>query len=751
MRRALAIAVIAAAVVPGCRRERESAPAPAPPAQAAPLALAGTTACGGCHRPELEAWRRSQHAHAIAPGDVHGLRGDFTSKEFIAREGRYFVHALGPDGAPGDFLVKYAFGVEPLQQVILELPKGHLQAYTRAWDVAKKRWFDLYPNEKLVPGDELHWTGREQSWNYMCADCHSTDVRKGYDAATDSYDTRFAELTIGCEECHGPGSRHVEWARTKTGPIGLANDLSEHAGARWTLDPATGNSTRSRPRPDDRELETCAPCHARRAQLAEGRRAGEPLLDFYRPALLEEPTYWADGQQRAEDYTWGSFLQSRMYAHGVTCSDCHEPHTAELRAEGNALCERCHEQPKYDTPKHHFHAPDSAGAQCVNCHMPATTYMQIDPRRDHSLRVPQPALTVAIGVPNACDGCHREKGAAWAAAELRKRLGHDPTGFQTFGRTFHDAALGREGAGAALAALASDAAQPAIARASALERLGAHPQAGAAEAGLRAANDPSALVRLGAALLAGGLTAETRVAVAAPLCSDPVRAVRIEAARVLSSVPPERFDPAQRRAYQTALAEFTAAQAVALDLPGAHLNLAVVDEHEGRRPAAEAQYRSALRIDPDFTPARLNLSRLLNALDRNADAERVLRDGIARVPDQGELQYSLGLLLAEEKRVPEAATALGRAADLMPERARVRYNQALALQQIGRRADAEAAFLAAEKIDPADPEIAYALAILYVQAEEWARARVAAERLVTLSPNDPQAQQLLERIRQRSP
>ena len=46
---------------------------------------------------------------------------------------------------------------------------------------------------------------------------------------------------------------------------------------------------------------------------------------------------------------------------------------------------------------------NSAGAQCVACHMPTETYMQVDPRHDHSLRVPRPAQTVALGVPNACE------------------------------------------------------------------------------------------------------------------------------------------------------------------------------------------------------------------------------------------------------------------------------------------------------------------------------------------------------------
>ena len=110
----------------------------------------------------------------------------------------------------------------------------------------------------------------------------------------------------------------------------------------WTRVATTGNATRSQPRTSDREIETCAQCHSRRSQIADGYEAGKPFLDYYRPALLSRPLYHADGQQRDEVYIWGSFLQSKMYARGVTCSDCHNPHSGKLRAEGNAVCATCH-------------------------------------------------------------------------------------------------------------------------------------------------------------------------------------------------------------------------------------------------------------------------------------------------------------------------------------------------------------------------------------------------------------------------
>ncbi|HTO70548.1 MAG TPA: tetratricopeptide repeat protein [Myxococcota bacterium] len=743
-------AALLAAALFGCR-ERAAAPPPASPAAPAPASFVGSEACAGCHAAEAAAWRASEHAHAIQPADANTVLADFSRAEFSVRDGQYRVHAAGPDGAPADFHVRYTFGVEPLQQYLLELPGGRLQAYTRAWDVSRKRWFDLYPGEKLAPGDELHWTGRQQNWNYMCADCHSTDVRKGFDFASRTYDTKFAELAVGCEACHGPGSAHVEWAKSKRGPLGLTVDLSERAGAHWTLDPQTGNSTRSRPRPDDAELEACAPCHARRSQLAEGWRAGHAFLDHYRPALLAEPAYWADGQQRAEDYTWGSFLQSKMYAHGVTCSDCHEPHSAALRAEGNALCERCHSAEKYDAPAHHFHRAGSPGARCVSCHMPAATYMQIDPRRDHSLRVPRPALSAALGAPDACTSCHRDKTQAWAASQLRRWLGHDPTGFQTFGPALHDAALNRDGAAAELVAVANDAAQPAVARASALALLAEHPGAGATEAGLRSAKDASALVRLGAAMLAGGLTAEARVAVAAPLCADPARAVRSEAASALAGAPRDLFTPAQGAAFARAADDYVAAQRWAADRPEAHVNLGSFFANLSRWDEAQAEFQNALALDARYVPALVNSADAYRAQGREDDALRELQKARELAPDSAPVRFSLGLALTRKGDRDAALAELERAVALAPDERLYGYTAAVALHSFGKSAEAIRRLESLRKRWPTDPDVLLALATMQRDAGNRAAARDAAQALLAARPGDPNARALLDQLDGREP
>jgi predicted CXXCH cytochrome family protein len=746
----------ATALLRGSRRTEAARPPPAPPA--AP-AFVGSETCAACHRAEHDAWKGSQHARAIQRATPGAVRGDFGGATFTAggvrttfhrREGRPVVRTDGPDGKLADFEVAFTFGVEPLQQYLVELPGGRLQALPIAWDARPaaeggQRWFHLYPGERVDHRGELHWTKPAQGWNHVCADCHSTDVRKGYDAATDRFATRWSELTVGCEACHGPGSAHVAWARSPRdarGGNGLTVALDERRGVTWGLDPATGAVTRSRARAGDREIEACAPCHSRRAQLAEGHRAGDPLLDHYRPTPIVPDLYHPDGQQRGEVYVWGSFLQSRMYRAGVTCSDCHDPHSEGLRAEGNALCTRCHVAAVYDGPRHHLHAAGSAGASCVACHMPATPYMVIDPRRDHRLGVPRPDLSVALGVPNACTGCHRGRSARWAADAVRRGYGRDARGLQSFGEAFHAAETGRPGAGTALAALVADGGQPAIVRASALARLEGRAEPAAAGAALAGARDPSPLVRLAAATVAGSLPPRERAAVAGPLLADPLRAIRVEAAGALAGIPLDALGPDARAAWPRAVDDYVAAQRYAADRPEARTNLGTFYARLGRAGDAEAEFAAAARLDPAYVPAYVNAADAYREQGREDDAVRWLEAGLAAAPASAALHHALGLAQARRHEGAAALRSLARAARLEPTNARYAYVHAVALHSLGRTSEAIAALERAARRWPADRDVLLALAVARRDAGRLAAARDAARALLAAHPDDPEARAL---------
>ena len=516
----------------------------------------------------------------------------------------------------------------------------------------------------------------------MCADCHSIDVRKNYDPATDRYRSTWAEISVGCEACHGPGSRHIDWT-TDEGhdpTRGLNVALDERRGAGWTIDPQTGNARRSRDRRADTEVEVCAPCHSRRAQIAEGWQAGKRFLDFYRPALLEPGLYHADGQQRDEVYTWGSFLQSRMYRQGVTCSDCHEPHAGKLRAEGNALCSTCHSAAKYDAMDHHRHAGTGAGTRCVDCHMPPTTYMVVDPRRDHSLRVPRPDLTISAGTPNACNGCHAQKSAQWADDAIRAWYGHRPEGLQRYATAFSHAERGSADAGPELVAVARDVGQPPFARASALQALARFPSRNASGVALQSAGNSDPLLRRASIAALSNAPPAERWTALAPLLADPIRTVRLDAAVALADVPASRTDAV----FQRAASEYEASLRYTADRPESRVALANFHARQGRDADAEAAFRAAIAFDPAFVPAYVNYADLLRARHRDADAEATLRDGLVHAPNDSTLHHTLGLALVRLGTPAAGLRELERAAQLAPANVRFAYVYAVALNDQGR-------------------------------------------------------------------
>jgi len=675
-------------------------PAAATAATPAP-GYVGSAACRDCHADEYQRWQASQHAVAMQVADERTVLGDFSgvkfshrgvTSEFFRRDGKFMVRTDGPDGKLADFEVRHTFGVHPLQQYLIELDGGRVQALSIAWDARPKdqggqRWFHLYPGERIAHTDELHWTQRQQNWNFMCSDCHSTEVRKNFDAAADTFATTWFEISVGCEACHGPGSNHVAIAREAAGrdPAAAAGGLTvtfdERKGVAWVIDPATGNAARSVPRESSKELDVCAQCHARRGQFSNDYRPGEPFTEHYLPALLDPGLYHPDGQQRDEVFNWGSFLSSRMHEKGVTCGDCHDPHGGKLHAPGNAVCAQCHAAAKYDAPSHHFHQQGSAGAACAACHMQTETYMVVDPRHDHSFRIPRPDRTVSLGTPNACNQCHTDRKAEWAAAEIRKRYPDPKPGFQGFAEAFAAADRGDPSATMPLVQVAANLDESAIARASAIARLARLPSENAlfaAEAGLK---DPSPLVRRASIAVYEQLPPLRRQAVM-PLLADPSRIVRMQAARSLAPLADDAFDATTLAAFQAASAEFIAAERFNADRPEHRTNLGGFLAERGEQAAAEAEYQAALRLDQRFVPAWANLADLRRLQGRETEAEATLREGLKLVPDAAALHHALGLSLVRQQRRAEALLELKRATDLEPDNPRYKYVYDIAVREL---------------------------------------------------------------------
>jgi tetratricopeptide (TPR) repeat protein len=724
-----------------------------PPAAATYL---GSAACAQCHAKEAEAWRGSQHERAMQVAGEGTVLGDFANAKFthagvtssfFRRDGKYYVHTDGPDGKLADFEIRYTFGVAPLQQYLIGLSGGRLQALGIAWDARPKgeggqRWFHLYPSRKLQAGDPLHWTGIDQNWNYQCADCHSTHLRKGYDEASGTFRTTWTDLNVGCEACHGPGSDHVAWA-TQEGDRqrfaankGLTAVLDERRGVTWTHGAEAAGAVRSKPRTSEREIEVCARCHARRGQFSDEHAAGQPLQDAFRPALLESGLYYPDGQQRDEVYIYASFLQSRMHAMGVTCSDCHDPHTQRPRATGNAMCAQCHAPAKFDSAEHHRHRPGTPAAQCVACHMPATTYMVVDPRRDHSFRIPRPDRTLSLGAPNACNQCHVKESAQWAADQLRKWYPQPKAGYQSFAEALHAGDRGAPGARDALLAIVSDKAQSPIARASAIARLGRFLSPAALPAVANALGDPDANVRMAAVQALSGTDPATRLGTLPRLLADPVRAVRMEAARALAGDAERQLSAADRAAFDRALAEYVAAQRFNADRPEAQSALGSLHASRGRVEEAASAYGRALERDPTYVQAAINLADLRRGAGDEDAAEQTLRAAIARMPNSAPARHALGLALIRQRQTAEAMAELAQAAKLAPDDPRFAYVYAVALHDTGKPAEALRTLQAALARHPYDREILFALASYQRESGDIAAARNHARVLLELEPEN---------------
>ncbi len=729
----------------------------------------GGRECVTCHEHENVRWLGSHHQLAMQPASDTTVLGDFNHASFsnnditstFFRSGpKFMVRTDGPDGALHDYEIKYTFGVYPLQQFLIAMPGGRLQAFGIAWDSRPserggQRWFALYPGQKITYRDSRHWTGIDQNWNYMCADCHSTNLRKNYDARSRTFSTSYSEIDVSCEACHGPGSNHVAWAKKKGdwkkfgASEGLTIALDERRGVAWRIDPATGNARRSSPRQSAREIQVCARCHSRRGEIHEDYVHGQPAGDDYRVAILDQNLYYPDGQIKEEDYEYGSFIQSRMFHAGVTCSDCHEPHTLKIRATGNNICMQCHSAQKYDSPKHHFHKIGSTGARCVECHMPTRTYMVVDPRRDHSIRIPRPDLSVKLGTPNACNNCHADKPAQWALESVGKWYGHAAQGFQRFAETLDGGSAGAPGAQQSLERLIADREQPAISRATALSVLADYappPTDAAVGAGV---TDDSALVRRAAAHALSNSDPGASANTLAPLLSDRIRAVRIEAAEVLAGLPADNLPADVAAAFRRATDEYISALQLNADRPEAHLNLGLLYARENHFDKAEAELKIALSLDPGFTPAAVNLADLYRGQNRDEEGERILEDAIRRSPNDASLEHALGLLMVRQKHSAQGLDLLAAAARIDPANARYVYVYAVALNGAGRTRAAIETLERSIEVHPYDRDSLAALVNFLEQSGDPAKALIYAQRLDELEPENPQVRQMLKELSSR--
>lgn len=681
-------------------------------------AYVGTAQCQQCHQQAYKDFASSDHFHAMDSAVDKAVKGDFNNRFFVYYGDTSFFYKKGNDfyirtkdstGKATEFKISYTFGWQPLQQYLVQFPDGRIQSLPYCWDTRPKekggqRWFHLYNKENILPGDELFWMRANHNWNYMCADCHTTDYKTNFEIDNNSFHSKWSEQRVSCESCHGPASGHIEWASSKDGADSLKGFINSLAvkKTQWVFNQDKGIAYPKEIINNTRGIETCARCHSRATRFSDDYRHGESLLQTHLPANIDSGIYYMDGQVKDEDFEYGSFLQSKMYAQGVSCVNCHNPHSGRVIAAGNQLCSSCHSDARFNTPTHTRHLVGSTGAQCINCHMPVTTYMVVDDRRDHSFSIPRPDLSATLGSPNACNKCHTDKPVSWAASNFSKWYGNKFAQTTTYGELLSLISKRAAGSEAALYQLLTSPVYPAVIKTAALHQYNHYTSKRITDQTRLYLKSADPAMRLSGVQALAGLQEAELLPTMIPVLGDPVRLVRFEALNALAPLY-GRLDEAAKAAFDRVAQEYLAVQVNMSHRPEAVLNRAVMLSSMGKSTEAEQVYLQGINRFPASIALYINLADLYRSLEDDAKAKVYLDKALAIRPGDPFLQYSTGLWYIRNKQQVAGMASLKKAATLAPANASFVYAYAIGLYSTGeptRALDLLEKFLAGGNNDP---------------------------------------------------
>lgn len=662
----------------------------------------GDVQCMQCHKTAFKEWKKSDHDLAMKIANDSTVLGDFNdvrttldgvSYFFSKKNSNFSVHIKEIDGSEQEYIISYTFGVHPLQQYLIDFENGKKQVLRVTWDAVEKKWYHQYAGDKMDPHDWMHWTESSQNWNTMCAECHSTNLKKNYNHQDDSFKTTYSSINVSCESCHGPGEKHVLWATNSNEEDGVANAYI-----------LKGNSQFN-------QLNMCAACHSRRAKLTENYAPGQYFEDQYLLQVLDTVNYHGDGQIKNEDYVYGSFIQSKMFHNDVKCTDCHNPHTLKLKMQGNNLCMQCHE-PKYNEPSHHFHSVDSKSSLCINCHMTGETYMGIDFRRDHSFRVPRPDQSVIYGTPNACIGCHMDKSDTWAANQVKQWYGEKRQEHFSDGMLLSTKSGMTPNERKMLDDYINNLKYPAIARATVIDNLNITSTAQFLPI-LNSLKDQSPLVRYNALMKFMILNPAERISIASEHIKDTSRVVRIAAAELLNGIPQEQLQNLDQYALSIAQDELRTMLYANADFSTGRLRLGDYLFQNNDIPGAIKQYETAIKMDSLLLIVYSNLATAYSMNGDTASAFKTLNTLIKKDPKSGRAYYLRGLLNFEIKQEALGISDMNKSIQLDPANTRASYNLATLYYQNKEWNKAESAIKVALKTEPQNGDYRYLLALIY--------------------------------------
>ncbi len=659
----------------------------------------GDESCTACHQEAFEDWEGSHHDKAMQLVDDTTVLGDFNDVKvsldgvsyfFYKKEAGFFVKTIELDGSENEYKITYVFGLTPLQQYIVDFKDGKKQVLRVTWDTLEKKWFHQYAGDEIIITDWLHWSRGAQNWNTMCAECHSTNLKKNYFVEKDSFHTTYSSINVSCESCHGPGEKHVKWANSgqtaKNMQVILGNDQQA-------------------------QMNMCAPCHARRVKLSKDLIPGLKFEDQYLVQNISSEYYHLDGQILDEDYVYGSFLQSKMHAQGIKCGDCHNVHSNKLKKAGNQLCLQCHVQETYDATQHHFHPENTEASKCVNCHMTGRYYMGNDFRRDHSFRIPRPDQSVKYGTPNACSECHKDKSEEWAAEWVVNWYGKERRPhFSDYLLISNQSELNpveRK----KLDTFINDLNYPAIARSTVINNL-SYTNEEQLKSLLTALSDSSAVVRYNALMQFRSMPPQDRIAIAQKHLTDSTKLVRIGVAQLLVGFEGEGWTDADKLSLYKAKEDFEEMLFSNADFSTGRLQLGDYFMQNNDHVTAIKHYEMALKMDSLLFPVYTNLATAYSIIQQMDKALETLDTWIDKQPDAGRAYYLRALLDFELGNNEIAEEDLKMAIDLDPQDSRSMYNLATYYYQIKEYQKAEIQVKKALSIAPDNEEFKYLYALV---------------------------------------
>ncbi len=660
----------------------------------------GDESCRSCHEKEFDTWRDSHHDLAMEKANSQTVLGNFNDQKitlddvdyhFYKKDSSFYVNVRDIDHTEKDYKIEYTFGVTPLQQYLVDFEKGRKQVLRVTWNTVKNIWFHQYAGDKIVTDDWLHWTNGAQNWNTMCAECHSTNLKKNYFIERDSFHTTYSIINVSCESCHGPGERHNNWANN-----------GEKPGNMYILNSTDQTS----------QINECAPCHSRRVKLTKNFIQGLSYEEQYMVQTLTSNLYFPDGQIMDEDYVAGSFMQSKMFSEGIKCTDCHDPHSMQLKFEGNKLCHQCHVPATYDSSKHHFHEENTEASQCINCHMTGRTYMGNDFRRDHSFRIPRPDQSMIYNTPNACKGCHDDESNKWAADQIIEWYGPARADHFSDAMLLSSKNNLTDSEKERLNAFILDIKYPYLTRATAIENM-IITSNNDYKTILTSLTDSSALIRFKALQKFSGLPLQDRATIGLKHVNDTSKLVRIGAAQLMVELDINTLSETDQKSLQNARNDFEKMLYANADFSMGRSNLGDYFLRNNDVQNAIKQYNKAIQMDSLLYPVYTNLATAYSLMSDNQKALQTLNKLIVIDPQNSRAYYLRALLFYEMNDEENAIADFKKAVEINPYDSRSYYNLATYYYQKKLLILSAKNVKKALEIEPQNNDYKYLLALIY--------------------------------------